>query len=207
MATKATERRKNKKALELLVKLGLDKNPEVQGIFARENGEPSAQYTNQEFIANVENVILTLGYPNRLGVSKECKGCGDVFVTSYKYVAYCGDLCRFAALKKMGLTVWKNPHTLEEKWGGVPPSLIPPDALKAMKAIIVQVEQETGRPVEMPLSLASSEPDVSSQEIEDTECPPHSEEYYQDKIRGVPSEQVVQESEDDLLDILNALDG
>ena len=33
MATKATERRKNKKALVLLVKLGLDKNPEVQGIF------------------------------------------------------------------------------------------------------------------------------------------------------------------------------
>lgn len=207
MATKATERRKNKKALELLVKLGLDKNPEVQGIFARESGQPSAQYSKTESVANIEGVLRSLQRPSRIGVSRICKDCGEPFVTNYEFVAYCGDLCRASALKKVGLTVWKNSFTDEEKWGGVPPSLIPPDALKAMKAIIVQVERETGRPVEMPLSPASSEPDVSSPNSVDIECPPHSEEHYQDKIPEVLSEPIVQESEDDLLDILNALDG
>lgn len=207
MATKATERRKNKKALELLVKLGLDKNPEVQGIFARESGRPSAQYSKTEFVANVEGVLRSLQRPSRIGISRICKDCNQPFVTNYEFVAYCGDLCRASALKKSGLTVWKNSFTDEEKWGGVPPSLIPPDALRAMKIIIDQVERETGRPVETTLPPVVSGPDVSSQEIEDTEYPPHFEEDYPDKIPEVPSEQVVQESEDDLLDILNALDG
>lgn len=205
MASKATERRKNKKALELLVKLGLDKNPEVQSIFARESGRPSAQYSKNESVANIEGVILSLQRPTRVGISRICKDCGDAFITMYQYVAYCGDLCRASALKKVGLTVWKNPYTDEEKWGGVPPALIPPDALKAMKAIILQVEQETGRPVDTTISPASSDPDVSSQEIEDTEYLPHSEEYSQDKIPEVQPEPVVVLKEDDFLDILNAL--
>jgi len=69
---------------------------------------------------------------------KTCKReqCQLPFGTDYHAVAYCSDACRAKELQSQIGIVW-NPHkTPEERWGGEPPSIIPPAAMMALLGFV-----------------------------------------------------------------------
>lgn len=169
---------------------------------------PPTQQTSREMATlQAEHVLLSLEYPELAGLPKLCKECNSPFTTRYPAVGYCGDLCRAAALRKRGIIWWAKGTTEQEKWGGrIPPGMIPPDALRAMKTILNRVELETGHPVQTTLpDFVQPEPS-SSPKTENTEYPVEFAAVIQDKIAEAQPEPTEQESEDDFLSILDALD-
>jgi hypothetical protein len=118
---------RQKKKVERAVK-GLQDWLAKSGI-ATETIQEATEYhslTKQELSLQAEAVLLSLDKP--LGfVTKLCRLCGVAFETNYRSVAYCSDAHRAKALKAQGI-IW-NPHkTQEERWGGEPPLVIPPEA-------------------------------------------------------------------------------
>ena len=56
-----------------------------------------------------EGVLLHIYNLSRTMLTKRCKECGEVFSTRYRAVAYCSNLCRRTAMRKIGIA-W-NPST------------------------------------------------------------------------------------------------
>jgi len=89
-----------------------------------------------------EAVLRFLNKPSGY-LLKVCKRdqCQLPFGTDYHAVAYCSDACRAKELQSQIGIVW-NPHKApEERWGGEPPSIIPPAAMIAMLKFVKKHRQ------------------------------------------------------------------
>lgn len=82
-----------------------------------------------------EAVLLCLESPAKF-TTKICKRCGEPFGTNYRSVAYCSDGCRSKAIYEQLGVKWNWLKPEEERWGGEPPLIIPPTALKKMKQFV-----------------------------------------------------------------------
>jgi hypothetical protein len=78
-------------------------------------------------------------------LKKQCKGpnCNEWFVTSYHAVAYCSDLCRKRRLAELGVDYNPSAKSLEERWGGEPPMVLP-----TALTDILDAKRKTPQPVE-----------------------------------------------------------
>lgn len=79
-----------------------------------------------------EAVLLWLESPAKF-TTKVCKreACGQPFGTNYRSVAYCSDNCRARDVSNLLGIKWDwTRATEEERWGGEPPLIIPPAAMK-----------------------------------------------------------------------------
>lgn len=133
------------KGLEaMLAKLGVD-----QAVI--EEAAKTVPVTPHDLSMHAEAVLLSLQQPSHF-MMKKCKYCQEEFGTNYRSVGYCSDAHRAKALRQMGIE-W-NPHkTAEERWGGEPPLVIPPEAyrklvkfaeiLLAQREIVESQHQET----------------------------------------------------------------
>jgi hypothetical protein len=170
---------------------------------------PPTQQTSREMAsAHAEHVLLSLEYPALAGVPKLCKECNAPFTTRYPSVGYCGDMCRASALRKRGIIWWAKGTTEQEKWGGrIPPGMIPPEALRAMKTIVNRVELETQSQVQTTLPDFVEPKPFVSQQPENTEYPVEFAAVIQDKIAEVQPQLIPQEEEEDFSELLDVLDG
>src|SRR5690606_3688420 len=99
------------------------------------------------------------------------------FKTNYRGVGYCSDAHRARALREVGIE-W-NPHkTAEERWGGEPPLVIPPEAHKMLLkfAEIILAQQEKVEvlpevPTDSGVSIAVTEPILPQDTIDFFEIP------------------------------------
>ena len=82
-----------------------------------------------------EAVLLFLESPAKY-TAKLCKRCGEPFGTNYRSVAYCTDTCRAKAMSEQLGVKWNHWKTEEERWGGEPPLVIPPAALKKIQQYV-----------------------------------------------------------------------
>jgi hypothetical protein len=106
-------------------------------------------------MSDAEAVLAFIEKPARFAF-KPCKRCGEMFGTSYRSVAFCGDNCRARYLLETSGIRW-NPHKPpEERWGGEPPMILPPLAVK----ILLQAAQQQSNE---PLQGASESPEVQEQ--------------------------------------------
>lgn len=74
-------------------------------------------------------------------VRKTCKSCKELFLTNYKFVAYCSDVCRRNSLMQIGID-WMPHRSPEERWrrAKIPiPYVIPAPALKVLLAIALEM--------------------------------------------------------------------
>ena len=96
-----------------------------------------------------EGVLLFLQKPLHF-ITKKCKECEEDFLTNYRSVAYCSDSHRAKALRRDGIQ-WTPYKKAEERWGGEPPLVIPPEARKrlvkmAQYLLSTEFEQESQSP-------------------------------------------------------------
>ena len=82
-----------------------------------------------------EAVLLFLESPAKY-TAKLCKRCGEAFGTNYRAVAYCSDSCRAKTMYEQLGVKWNNFKTEEERWGGEPPLIIPPEALQRIQQLV-----------------------------------------------------------------------
>jgi hypothetical protein len=83
-----------------------------------------------------EALLLCIQKPARF-MFKNCKReeCKEPFGTNYRAVGYCSDHCRARDLEKIGIQ-WDPTKRPEERWGGEPPLVIPPDAVKTLRRLL-----------------------------------------------------------------------
>lgn len=84
-----------------------------------------------------EAVLLFLESPAKF-TTKQCKraACGEYFGTNYRSVGYCSDTCRAKEISDQLGVKWDWLKPEEERWGGEPPLVIPPAALKKLNEFI-----------------------------------------------------------------------
>jgi hypothetical protein len=81
---------------------------------------------------SADAVIKWLEKPQQF-TQKICKreACKEPFATNYTYVAYCSDNCRSKVISEQIGVEWDwHAKTEEERWGGQPPLIVPPAALR-----------------------------------------------------------------------------
>jgi len=136
---KKLELRKAEKAMASMAALmqqikGDDTAPVVRNFDVKEAAKEAVARKVLDKSNAAEGVLTFLSDP-RTVVLKYCKRCEEPFGTNYQSVAYCSDNCRAKALEKIGIQ-W-NPHKRpEERWGGQPPLVIPPEAIDAMVKLL-----------------------------------------------------------------------
>ena len=92
---------------------------------------------------DAEAVLSFIEKPARFAF-KPCKRCGEMFGTSYRAVAYCGDNCRAKHLLETTGIRWDPHKSAEERWGGEPPQVLPPLAVAKLLQI---AQQQNNLPV------------------------------------------------------------
>ena len=131
-----------------------------------------------------EAVLLCLESPAKF-TTKLCKRCGEPFGTNYRSVAYCSDGCRARAIQEQLGVKWDWLKPEEQRWGGEPPLIIPPVALKKMREFFEffatipesQTQTEIQREVHLPEELEpdyiplSMSPPNGTQKVRDTLTP------------------------------------
>jgi hypothetical protein len=109
-----------------------------------------------------EAVLLFLEAPAKF-TAKVCKRCQEPFGTNYRSVAYCTDTCRAKAITEQTGLKWNWMKPENERWGGEPPLIIPPEAFKHLQVYVKvlqlqsQNQRETQQQVLLPLPLDSYE--------------------------------------------------
>lgn len=111
-----------------------------------------------------EAVLSFLEKPARFAF-KPCKFCSEMFGTNYRSVAYCTDHCRIRGLRKHGI-IWSSSKSPEQRWGGEPPLVIPPEAVR----ILLQSARQIGlnEELEMQQNIEFSHSDLPLPEKEKT---------------------------------------
>lgn len=135
-ARKSNQQKAAEKANEILAQMGLapveveipDHNPMVA-------------------ITQEANAVLwSLDFPHSL-VTFKCKECAQSFRTNYRYNRYCSEDCLKAALKKRGLE-WDPTKSPEERWKGVPPATLSPEALRSLQEWARSLIEESSQQLE-----------------------------------------------------------
>lgn len=93
---------------------------------------------------------------------RKCKNCGELFLTTYKFVSDCSTECRIDSLEKIGIA-WNPTHLPDERWKRtqIPTEYtVPPKALKIL--IEIAKSQDYSNPkASPPLPVADNEPSSS----------------------------------------------
>jgi hypothetical protein len=148
---------KDKRAVEnlakLLAEINGDKAPKVDAESITRDAatyKPDPSYT-------ADAVITFIQKPARFAF-KKCGRveCGEMFGTNYRAVNFCSVNCRIKYLEAQGIK-WNPYKKEEERWGGEPPLIIPPDALKVLLKL-AQSQSEIPIQSELPLQEVSSIP-------------------------------------------------
>jgi len=148
-----------------------------------------------------EAVLSFLNRPARY-LLKKCQWCKQPFGTNYHAVAYCSDACRAKAIRSQTGIVW-NPHkSPEERWGGEPPSIIPPAAMMALlkfarknKHLVedpqIQTETQVQQYYEEQGLMSQSEtiPPVAQEQVDSEQNPIHDEVAYVSQSEKTEPEQ------------------
>jgi hypothetical protein len=97
-------------------------------------------------ISREAEAVLVYSETPEAFVSKTCKGCGLLFAHTPGAVGYCSDVCRAAALAKLGIKWdWLKPP--ERRWGLRWPLIIGPRALAVLESL--PTVEPTPKPVEV----------------------------------------------------------
>lgn len=94
----------------------------------------AASYAHAERVsesARLEGVLHSIRRPGDY-IYKVCKRCAGPFGTNYQSVAYCSDPCRIRDFEDATGISWNSRKSPEERWGGEPPVVIPPDVIATM---------------------------------------------------------------------------
>jgi hypothetical protein len=123
----------------------------------------------QRIMFRGQGVLRSLEYPLEERLTQTCKNedCGAYYTTNYRAVAYCSILCTEQDLKKKFGLAWR-PHARirRERWEVyTEPTMIPMQALQAMKLIVSQVESQLGRPIDFEPSLFSQKHSEKSSSV------------------------------------------
>ena len=143
----------------LLAEQGITPDEIPQTIHGEPTQEQEMDDPPQRILFRAQGVLRSLEYPTEERLVRECKndGCNAYYTTNYRAVAYCSTLCAEQDLKKYFGLAWK-PHARikKERWEVLTePTMIPMQALQAMKLIVDQVESQLGRPIDYEPSLFS----------------------------------------------------
>lgn len=155
--------RAEKKALELLAKLGADTS-------SLKNS--SSSYAPRESISQKSlEAEATIAYweSGKVFREKECSHCGRRFATNYASVANCSDKCRAEELAKIGIE-WSPFKTQHERWGRTPPLVVPQEALDLIKEIRAEGQSQSHAQSE---SDVDAVPESEHQSTDDIHTLPH----------------------------------
>lgn len=137
MKEKTKRERALKKNLELLEKLGgikLDADTVRQEVAATRVGVSDS----------LEGVLVSIRRPGDY-TYRLCKRCRQPFGSNYISVGYCSDICRIRDFEELTGCKWNHHKSQEERWGGEPPLIIPPEVVKAMLAYSMRILAEAER--------------------------------------------------------------
>jgi hypothetical protein len=131
------------KALELVKALGIDVGTADPEGLVREARLKEIEAKRGDVL---EASLRSIHKPHAFTYRK-CKHCESLFGTSYYGVSYCSDSCRIIDFNKTTGMTWSGDKSPEERWGGEPPMVVPPEVIKqclpwAIK--IVEAAKEAG---------------------------------------------------------------
>lgn len=119
----------------------------------------------------LEGVLASVRRPGDF-TYRVCKRpeCRAPFGTNYVSVAYCSDNCRIREFEKLTGCTW-TPKAPEERWGGEPPLIIPPDVVYRMfeySKTLLQYAETQGweSPEDIPRPVFHAESVVESETLE-----------------------------------------
>lgn len=123
-----------------------------------------------------EAVLLFLESPAKF-TTKQCKRCGEPFGTNYRSVGYCSDGCRARSMEEQLGIKWNWLKPDEDRWGGEPPLIIPPAALRKLQEYVeffagiphIQTERESPADREYLQSIESELQQVPYPELSDSQ--------------------------------------
>lgn len=82
---------------------------------------------------DVDGLLHSLHKPHNMG-PKQCRYCGEVFLTNYCFVSYCSHAHRVAALRTYGIEWDPMRHEYGEVWGRhEPPLVVRPETVSLME--------------------------------------------------------------------------
>jgi hypothetical protein len=96
---------------------------------------PSVPVETKTSRSNEADALLDFIQNPKQYLVKNCKRCGEAFSTNYRAVAFCSDLCRAKSLEQIGIQ-WNPYKTATERWGGVPPLIVPPAAIRVLREML-----------------------------------------------------------------------
>jgi hypothetical protein len=79
----------------------------------------------------LEGVLASIRRPGDF-TYRTCKRCIEPFGSNYVSVGYCSDVCRIKSFEELTGVKWSSNKSAEERWGGEPPLVIPPDVVRRM---------------------------------------------------------------------------
>ena len=168
------------KALELLKSVGADTSAIPDTKEAHKEIARTAVNTGPSPSYQAEGVLMYLSAPARFDV-KKCKRCEEPFMTNYRAVTYCSDICRAAALRKLGI-IW-NPHKNQEfRWGSdnypvEPPIVIPPEAVAALVTLANRVQAAPVAEIQELQESRTQFPEPNQETVQDEDSTYHEQLY------------------------------
>jgi hypothetical protein len=94
----------------------------------------------------LEGVLASIRRPGDF-TYRRCIRCNEPFGSNYISVGYCSDFCRIKSFEQLTGVKWSSTKSPEERWGGEPPLVIPPDVVRRMlrySEIIVEYARSQG---------------------------------------------------------------
>ena len=161
------------------------------------------EHTKEMAKWEAQSVLRSLKWPYPELVNRQCErpDCKKIFLTNYEANAYCSMECFKIELERRGL-VWRPERSFYEQWGNLePPLMIPPEAIRAMRRLLMLVDQ--GNPVVS--GSLKQDHEVLEQEEDiplESELPEHS---IPSSDPDIPEEHE-KDSDDDFLALLDAQD-
>lgn len=96
-----------------------------------------------------------------------CPQCQRFFLVNYSHTNHCSSKCNAAALAQIGIR-WNPDRKPEERWSGVPPLFVGPDALEALKKLLFQSPTKIPQEVQIQEPLQEAEIQAQFVELVDT---------------------------------------
>jgi hypothetical protein len=119
----------------------------------------------------LEGVLASIHRPGDY-LYRCCKreSCKQPFGSNYRAVAYCSDRCRISDFESTTGIKWSNKSP-EERWGGEPPLVIPPDVIFKMlryaRLLVHEADKQGWEiPEDIPVPLRASSPAQSAVSVE-----------------------------------------
>jgi hypothetical protein len=125
--------REQQKLLEYLARNGVDTSTVDVTDF-----EPTKERYSEAHLQG--EATLAFAKDRTRFMERTCRTCKNLFATDYPYISTCSEKCMRKAVEEIGLTYRPGAKTIFEKWGRVPPRVVPPGALAALDEIAREKE-------------------------------------------------------------------